>query len=196
MEITSSMYCSHRNELTLKDSGTEQPVWKQIEKEAWHQYKLITVVLICSSERFCQQSVWSRTFECLLECLNAWSHTLWNEQWQGFQTLPKSSESEGRKQKWLGPVFSHSFIWCLPKMSVDHKTYLLHGCVGCTADVTGDHHQNARMNACHHRSQVNLEPQLKVYRLKVFKFRSKGCQGQIEDDVSHPWICYDGDVSL
>lgn len=82
-------------------------------------------------------------------------------------------------------------------LSVDLKQYhRLHSCVGCTADVTGDHHQNARMKARHHRSQINLEPLLKVFRFKVFKFRSKGCQGQIQDGGSYLWICYDGDVSL
>ena len=82
-------------------------------------------------------------------------------------------------------------------LSVDLKPYhLLHGCVGCTADVTGDHHQNARMKARHHSSQIDLEPPLKVFRLKDFKFRSKGRQGQIQDGVSYLWICYDGDVSL
>lgn len=41
-----------------------------------------------------------------------------------------------------------------------------------------------------------LEPQLKVFRLKFFKFRSKGCQGQVQDGVSHSWIFDEGDVSL
>lgn len=82
-------------------------------------------------------------------------------------------------------------------LSGDLKPYhLLHSCVGCTADVTGDHRQNARTKARHHRSQIDLEPPLKVFRLKDFKFRSKGRQGQIQDGVSYLWISYDGDVSL
>lgn len=32
------MSYSNRNELTLKEYGTEQPVWEKIEMNAWHQY--------------------------------------------------------------------------------------------------------------------------------------------------------------
>lgn len=76
------------------------------------------------------------------------------------------------------------------------KSHLLHCCVGCTADVTGYDHQAARLDACHHRSQIALEPQLKVFGIKVYKFRSEGCQGQVQDGVSYGWISEDGDVSL
>ena len=76
------------------------------------------------------------------------------------------------------------------------KYHLLHSSVGCTADVPGDHRQAARTDAGHHSSQVFLEPQLKVLRLKVDKFRSKGCQGQVQDGVSYAWISDDSDVSL
>lgn len=76
------------------------------------------------------------------------------------------------------------------------QKYRLHSCVGCTADVTGDHHQAARTEACHHSSQIDLEPQLKISRLKLFKFRSKGRQGQVQDDVSYTCISDEGDVSL
>ncbi len=84
-----------------------------------------------------------------------------------------------------------------PKMcNCGLQQYLLHSCVGCTADVTGDHHQAARMEARHHRSQIDLEPQLKVFRLKVIKFRSKGCQGHVQDGVPYNWIWDEGVVSL
>lgn len=76
------------------------------------------------------------------------------------------------------------------------KSHLLHCCVGCTADVPGYDHQVARVDACHHLSQIALEPQLKVFRGKVYKFRSKGCQGQVQDGVSYGRISEDGDVSL
>ena len=86
---------------------------------------------------------------------------------------------------------------CKPKMcKCGLQEYLLHSCVGCTADVPGDHHQAARMEARHHRSQIDLEPLLKVFRLKVFKFRSKGCQGQVQDGVPHSCFLDEGDVSL
>lgn len=52
------------------------------------------------------------------------------------------------------------------------------------------------MEAGYHGGQIDLEPQLKVFRLKVFKFRSKDCQGQVQDGVSHSWIADEGDVSL
>jgi len=52
------------------------------------------------------------------------------------------------------------------------------------------------MEAGHHSGQIDLEPQLKVFRLKVFKFRSKGRQGQVQDGVSYSWIFDEGDVSL
>jgi len=74
--------------------------------------------------------------------------------------------------------------------------YLLHSCVGCTADVTGYHHQAAGVEACHHRRQVDLEPLLKFFRFKFFEFRSKGCQGQVQDGFSYTWISDEGDVSL
>lgn len=76
------------------------------------------------------------------------------------------------------------------------KILLLHCCVGCTADVTGNHLQAAGMEASHHGSQIAVEPELKVFRVKVYKFRSKGCQGQVQDGVSYSWICNGGDVSL
>ena len=76
------------------------------------------------------------------------------------------------------------------------KNHLLHSCVGCTADVTGDHHQAARVEACHHSKQIDLEPQLKVFRLICFKSRSKGCQGQVQDGISNIWIFDEGDVFL
>lgn len=85
----------------------------------------------------------------------------------------------------------------LKMLSFGLQTYhLLHSCVGCTADVTGYHYQAARAEARHHRKQVDLEPQLKLFRPKFFKFRSKGCQGQVQDGVSYTWIFDDGDVSL
>ena len=76
------------------------------------------------------------------------------------------------------------------------KCGFLHSFVGGTADVSGNHHQAARMDAGHDADQIDLEPQLKVFRLKGFKFRSKGCQGQVQDGVSCSWICDEGDVSL
>lgn len=85
----------------------------------------------------------------------------------------------------------------LKMLSFGLQTYhLLHSCVGCTADVSGYHYQAARVEARHHRKQVDLEPQLKVFRPKFFKFRSKGCQGQVQDGVSYTWISDEGDVSL
>lgn len=76
------------------------------------------------------------------------------------------------------------------------KYHLLHSCVGCTADVTGNGLQAARMETGHHRSQIPVEPELKVFRPKACKFRSKGCQGNVQDGVSYTWICEEGDVFL
>lgn len=158
---------------------------------------IIRAAVIGFSEKVYQQSILQRTWECLLERLYAWSHTLWKMPWQGFRTLPETSESEGRKQTLLWLVWSHSLTSCQPKVcNCGLQKHLLHSCVGCTADVTGDHHQAARMEARHHRSQIALEPQLKVFRLKVFKFRSKGCQGQVQDGVPYNWSLDEGDVTL
>jgi len=86
---------------------------------------------------------------------------------------------------------------CKPKApDFGREKYLLHGCVGCTADVAGDHHQAARREAGQDSGQIDLEPQLKVFRLKVLKFRSKGCQGQVQDGGSYIWIHDEGGVSL
>lgn len=76
------------------------------------------------------------------------------------------------------------------------KYRLLHSFVGCTADVAGDRQQVVRKEACHHTGQIDLEPQLKVFRHKIFIFRSDGCQGQVQDDVSHCWVTDEGDVFL
>lgn len=159
---------------------------------------IITVVAFSFSRKVCQESVMSHTWECLLEWLYTWSHTLRIVQRQGFQTLPKTSESERWKEKSVWPLWNHSLTWCKPKKSIfgRKKYHHLHSCVGCTADVTGNHLQAARMEAGHHRSQIAVEPELKVFRLKVCKFRSKGCQGQVQDGVSYSWICEEGDVSL
>lgn len=158
---------------------------------------IMAAALIGFVEKVCQQSILPRTCECLLEWLYACSHAMWKGQWQGFQTFQKTSESEGRKQKWSLLAWSQSLTSWKPKMSnCGPQKYLLHSFVGCAADVTGDHHQAARLEARHHGSQIDLEPQLKVCRLKVFKFTSKGCQGQVQDGVSYTWIFDDGDVSL
>lgn len=81
------------------------------------------------------------------------------------------------------------FLWTL-------NDGLLHSCIRLTADVPGDHYQRVLAQARHHRSQIDLKPLLKVFRVKVFKFRSKGCQGQVQDGVSNLWISDQGDVSL
>lgn len=85
---------------------------------------------------------------------------------------------------------------CTPKcLTVDIRN-ILHSLVGFTGDVTGDHPQAARKDARHHRNQINLEPLLIVFWLKVVKLRSKGCQGQVQNGVSHIWILDEGDISL
>lgn len=76
------------------------------------------------------------------------------------------------------------------------KHQLLHSCVGCTADIPGNGHQASRLEAGQHSDQIELEPQLKVFRIKVSKFRSKGCQGQVQDGVSNGCILDNSDVSL
>lgn len=159
---------------------------------------IITVVVNGFSEKVCQQSILARTWESLLEWLYAWSHTMWKVQRQVFQTFPKTSESEGRKQKSLWLVWSQSLTSsCKPKMSRSGlEKYLLHSCVGCTADVPGDHRQAAWMEAWHQRSQIELEPLLKVFRLKFVKFGSQGSQGQVQHCVSYIIIFDEGHFFL
>lgn len=139
------------------------------------------------------QTVRQHTWESLLEWLYAWSHTLWQVQWQGPQTLLETGESEGRQHKSL----SHSLTSCKAK-GPDYGLVknLLHSCIRCTADVAGDDHQAVRRQTGHHSGQVELKPQLIVFWLKVPKFRSKACQGQVQDGVSDSWIEDVGDVFL
>lgn len=72
----------------------------------------------------------------------------------------------------------------------------LHGFVGCAGDVTGDPNQAVRAEARHHSGQIDLEPQLKVFRAECFVFRSNGLQRHVQDGVSHCCIWDEGDVFL
>lgn len=105
---------------------------------------------------------------------------------------------ESNRRKWAWFVQKHSMTLCRSKMFICglKKHYLLHSCVGCTADVTGNGLQAARMETGHHRSQIPVEPELKVFRPKACKLRSKGCQGHVQDGVSYTWIRVEGDISL
>lgn len=105
-------------------------------------------------------------------------------------------ETNKRKSVWF--LQKHSVILRRTKMFICglKKHYLLHSCVGCTADVTGNGLQAARMETGHYRSQIPLEPELKVFTPKACKFRSKGCQGDVQDGVPYTWILVEGDISL
>lgn len=180
----------------MKESGTEQPVWEKIEIKAQHQYtyahscdnRLLWKSL--SAERFATY-VWMSSWATL--CLI--SHRVKGAV-AGIPNFPEGRSVWRKKTENMVTCQEPQFVH--PQMSNCGlpKCRILHGCVGCTADVTGDHHQAARMEAGHHRSQIDLEPQLKVFRLKVYKFRSKGCQGQVQDGVSYTWVADGGDVSL
>ena len=181
----------------MTESGTEQPVWEKYKIRAWVSTVIITVVVIgyksVPAKRFCHVRVNVSLSHFLLDLTPC-------ERSSGRDcklcSRPVSLKEENKQSLWL--VWSHRLTLCNPRMSNCglQKDDLLHSWVGYTADVTGNHHQAGRMEACHHRSQIDLEPQLKVFRLKVFKFRSKGRQGQVQHGVSYIWISEEGDVSL
>lgn len=72
----------------------------------------------------------------------------------------------------------------------------LHGIVGFTTDVSGDNIHTARMEAGQQNNQIDLEPQLVVFWLKLVEFGSKSRQGQVKHGVSYGCVADDGDVSL
>ncbi len=91
---------THGNQLTVKESGSGQPVWEGIEMEECHQYSdhHSSGNWLFGKKKACQQSVLAHTWECLFEWLRAWSYTLWKFQRQECQTLLKTSESAGRNR--------------------------------------------------------------------------------------------------
>lgn len=171
-----SVWNTFEPELTVKESSFAQAVWKKVEIRHGFNMSLKVTVVPGFSEGISQRSIGhtylgrppavipgliSRPLKCAVAGCSGFplGQWLWKEE---RETVIKGT----------GIV-----VWCGSNSYL--RGLVLHSSVGFAADVTGYHPQAVGLDACYHRNQIDLEPQLVVFYFKDDKFRSKAAQSQV-----------------
>lgn len=183
------------NDLTMNEAGVEQPIREQkwnkslTSLQLSRQWRYSTFLKKFASRVSCYAREKFSSSDCTLALTSVVSDSGRDS---ALCRRPVTLTEENQWFLWLVlvPTKQPQITLCL------QRCFCLHFCVGFAADISWNHHREARPEAGQNRNQVDLAPYGPVIRPKACKFRSQRCQGQIQDGPSDFWVFNECNVSL